>query len=108
MAFTSPSTELSQAILTSGNMTVIDILDGEFADVQVSAPALQPLTQLFNGQGRNETLQQVDAAINLAEGWLHRVTSWASFNRPSHDGLTKADILHQTCRQAAPAAQLVH
>ena len=59
MAFTSPGTELSQAILGSGNMTVIDFLDGDFADVQISAPALQPLTQLFNGQGRNETLEQV-------------------------------------------------
>eukprot|EP00891_Asterochloris_glomerata_P000662 jgi/Astpho2/662/Aster-x0030 len=59
MAFTSPSTELSQAILSSGNMTVIDFLDADFGDVQVSAPALQPLTQLFNGQGRNETLEQL-------------------------------------------------
>ena len=59
MAFTSPSTKLSQAILSSGSMTVIDFLDADFGDVQVSAPALQPLTQLFNGQGRNETLEQV-------------------------------------------------
>ena len=59
MAFTSLSTQLSQAILSSGNMTVIDFLDGDFADVQVAAPALQPLTQLFDGQGRNETLEQV-------------------------------------------------
>lgn len=68
MAFTSPSTELSQAILGSGNMTVAKFLDDTFADVHISALVLQPFTQISDGQDRNEMLEQVGCQKLVAFG----------------------------------------